>query len=130
MHIDLNEGDRDLPVDLPIEVRVKQGMMLLDEKYGPGWVEAIDLKSLHLGLACNCVLGQLNGGPAPLASDDENPYITGCNALGLNIPADEPCDYGFNVRTTDGRPAPASEWTALTDAWKVAIVARREELAS
>lgn len=121
MH-DLNANDVDLPVDLPIETRVKAGMALLDEKYGPEWVEAIDVESLDLQDNCSCVLGQLEG-----------EFNEGLSKV-FNLPlgsgfAPVVVDSGFNADRADIW-ARMDEYPELTTVWKAAILARRAELAS
>lgn len=120
-YIDLNQTDLDLT--LPVEIRVKQGMALLDEKHGPRWVWRISLDSLMMLSTCRCVLGQLYGTPE---GDGSTPgYVVGKNLLGLH--QSQVVEYGFTLNSEYG-----SEygWDVLTDAWKAAIVARRAELAS
>lgn len=117
--IDLNadEGPEDLI--LPIEVRVRNGCILLDEKYGPDWVNQIDVDTLALDNPCRCVLGQLNHGS----------YSRGVEAVGLphahrNQAWAEQAAHGFDLGPyTSG----LSGYGVLTVAWKHAILARRLE---
>lgn len=114
MHLDLNahEGPEDFA--LPVEVRVKQGMHLLDEKHGPGWVWLIDVDTLKIWHPCLCVLGQLYGGGEVPA------YTRGLNDLQL-IPGNG-ADEGFGAMNN------WDDFDALTTAWRHAILARRLEL--
>ncbi len=50
---------KQVEVDADLMAYVKRGMELLERKYGPDWVEHIDLLKLDLGDAEVCVLGQL-----------------------------------------------------------------------
>jgi hypothetical protein len=109
--LDLNAYDAELPVDLPLEVRVKEGMRLLDERGPERWWERIDLDTLDVASSCNCVLGQTYGG-----------YGDGVDALDLTTA--ETVAHAFY-------PA-AGVWSVyrsachtLTAAWREAIGARR-----
>ena len=42
-----------------VEERVIRGFDYLTDYYGPEWQDAIDVETLDLSSACNCVLGQL-----------------------------------------------------------------------
>lgn len=110
LYLDLNPAD---DLTLPVEIRVKQGMALLDEKHGPDWVWRINLDTLVMSHACQCVLGQLYPKEEQLGG-----YWGAKRALGLEH--HETIGYGFMC---DG-----NEWGALTPAWKAAISARRSEL--
>lgn len=114
--LDLNADDADLPVGLPIEVRVKAGMALLDEKHGPDWVHRIDVDTLQLSSSCRCVLGQLSGKRDFVAEVErvlpESKYDEGRAAS----------EHGFWLRLGE-----LHGYNELTTAWRLAILARRME---
>lgn len=45
--------------DAIVKQRVLNGLALLEEKHGDGWVDKIDLETLNLGDEHSCVLGQV-----------------------------------------------------------------------
>lgn len=116
--LDLNADETAEDVVLPVEVRVKQGMALLDEKHGPEWVDRIDVDTLNLRDSCRCVLGQLNGGD----------YDRGLSAVGINphtkYDTAEDIANGFDLPCSDPFGV---DYSPLTTAWKHAILARRLE---
>lgn len=107
--MDLNEWDAELGPTLSVEVRVKQGMALLDERGPERWWEFIDLDTLRLENTCQCVLGQLYGG-----------FLAGGDAVGLFRVLGASAEHGFV-----GIDAAASD--ELDAAWRDAIEARRRE---
>jgi hypothetical protein len=113
MHIDLNADESPEDVVLPVETRVKNGMLLLDEKM-PGWERRINVATLRIDSSCSCVLGQLSG---------TNDYAAGADLLfgTRGLWADQTVEGGFFP--TYGE----MEWDDLTQAWKHAILARRLE---
>lgn len=110
MHLDLNAHEGPEDFTLPVEVRVKNGMMLLDEKHGPGWVWRIDVDTLALASTCRCVLGQVYGD-----------YGDALDVLGLFN--GRSAEHGFTL-TGSQEPEPVM-WVELTTAWRHAILARR-----
>lgn len=112
--LDLNADEEPGDVVLPVEVRVKQGMALLDEKHGPGWVHKIDVESLDVAGNCSCVLGQLYGD-----------YGTGLFSLFPRYRIGDTTNAGFFA--SDGAVWCPGEWDELTTAWRLAILARRAE---
>jgi hypothetical protein len=96
---------------------VRRGAELLD-RVQPGWADRIDLDRLDLGSDCECVLGQLYGGP----DDDEDPsYLVGRRTLGLTT-TEAAAEYGFTV---DYSGDPWS-WAELDRLWMAEIRARRD----
>lgn len=85
--------------------RVDAGIALLDERGPEGWDDKINLATLNIANARDCVLGQVYGR-----------YGAGCNALDIGLGL----EYGF--------------WsflgmTSLTEVWREKITARRLALA-
>lgn len=115
MSVNEVSGTADLTVDLSLDVRVKQGVALLDEKC-PGWEFRVDLEALHMGDECRCVLGQLYC-----------EYIEGRDALSLS--QDDAMEHGFDVPRSP-RYAYESEYRKLTRAWAAAVEGRRAEVVS
>lgn len=74
-------------VDALVLARVKRGMALLEEKYGPEWASKVDLDILDLGSSSSCVLGQVYGD-----------WSEGVEALGLNTDGGDLDDshFGFD----------------------------------
>lgn len=93
---------------------VKRGIALLQEEHGPGWVEKINLNTLRLNNASQCVLGQVYAREAS-TRDGMDGYDVGTEVLGLreeDIEEDEgPEYYGFDI--TYG-----STYTDLDEAWQ------------
>lgn len=87
--------------DAPARERVDKGAALLDENV-PGWISHIDLDRLSIADPNNCIVGQLYG-----------VYHIGIAAL--DYPP--PCGYGFN----------GDDYSALNEAWRALITARRAE---
>ncbi len=110
--LDLNAGEGPEDVCLPVEVRVKQGMAALDAKYGPEWVNRIDVGTLNVAGYCTCVLAQVHGGD----------YSVGFAVCAPTGQPDWSFDNGFYDPTQ-------KEYPALTIAWRHAILARRLEQA-
>lgn len=120
MHLDLNANERPGDVLLPVEVRVKQGMAVLDEKHGPEWVYQIDLETLEMSSTCMCVLGQMYG------TDDDAGYYPGLEDLfGQGWTDSLPPQYGLDADLPAG-----IGYGFLRAEWKVQITRRRLELAN
>ena len=86
------------------------GAMLLDERC-PGWFERIDMATLDMSGACNCILGQLYGSSE-----------SGCNALGVKNYRSFRPTYGFEASSIGGYMKNAD---ALTREWCEHIEDRR-----
>ncbi len=125
--LDLNAGEGPEDVALPVEVRVKQGMAALDAKYGPGWVDRIDVDTLLLDSACRCVLGQLHR----QHSSDSDAYARGViDLFGFEEDEQEEEAHGFVLRLETISPGSWSDsYYELTTTWRHAILARRLEQA-
>ena len=88
----------------------RRGAVLLDKKC-PDWFERIDMASLDMSGACNCILGQLYGSSE-----------SGCDALGVeNYRSFRPI-YGFEASSIGGYKENAD---ALTREWCEHIEDRR-----
>jgi hypothetical protein len=111
-----------------ITERVERGAALLDEKR-PGWWRDIDLDMLDVRSRCGCVIGQLGG--LTKAADRGLSYQIVSDRLGVGYYDEIP--MGFEAEGT--RPPYgemellAAEYAALTEAWRVLILARREQAA-
>ena len=94
------------PIDFSAEIRV--GMRWLDE-HRPGWLGSVDIETLGLMQACNCVLGQTGGFGAEDAEEARETFEAN---------GDEPWVFahGFDCD---------ADYGALTDQWRTAILARR-----
>jgi hypothetical protein len=103
-------------VTATIAERVAAGEALLDERR-PGWLQAIDLATLDLGSAFDCVLGQVYAG------GDRSGYSAGMFELDLWDNGDLAC--GFYWTAADGLPAEQAEIHALTAEWSRRVLARR-----
>ena len=95
----------ELTVYDPVSEYVKAGAELLDEKK-PDWYTRVDLDTLDIGLASECVLGQVFGY-----------YTHGLNAL--DITGDDSL-YGFSRHVGH----PSSAWDELNECWAKEIVHR------
>jgi hypothetical protein len=95
---------------LSIDERVAAGAAWLDE-HRPGWVDRIDLNTLDLGDGCYCILGQTDGyfWDVPEVTSLYN-YADVFAELGL-----------FAAGGIEGD----AEYSALTEAWRRLITARR-----
>lgn len=102
-----------------IKARRDRGIALLNERLDPDWVSEINLDTLDIADATDCVLGQLYGW-----------YGTGLDELDLlkyDVPVwREPHEYGFSV--CDWRN-PDLEVQALNAAWREGVTRLRAELA-
>jgi hypothetical protein len=112
--------------------QVARGAQLLDEVFGPEWVDRIDVDQLSITYTSRCVLGQLyRDGAAVDSWASAGAYARGLDELSrgasdLTTWADE---HGFDV---DQRPdreedAPVYElFDELTAHWRNLILHRRE----
>jgi hypothetical protein len=111
-----------------LERAIAAGMVVLDEKV-PGWVDQIDLDTLDMasatyvkgGSMCGCILAQVD-----TIDHTYGDYFRARRRLsGLTDDEDEldwGFDHAFNVS--------AARYDELTEAWRTAIRARREVVAS
>jgi hypothetical protein len=132
-------------IDEVVLEKVKRGIAVLEEKYGPDWVDRIDLDTLDLGESDSCVLGQVyagaelsdaewewfhsyledhdsfysNWGVAEVKSSYEysDGYMLGKIALDGDV-LERPQDYGFES-------SPGANYDELQAAWEHEIIARR-----
>lgn len=88
--------------DEEVMERVKAGMALLERKYGPEWIDKIDLETLNIADITQCVLGQVYGG-----------FGQGLGQIRVS-----PYRYGFDKISESDSYAP------LQAAWKDAIRSR------
>jgi len=94
--------------------KVQNGIVLLDQYWGPDWRSRIDKDRLRMSNVGDCILGQLFG-----------EYHFGLNRLGLNTSNDaddtkSAAFHGFYVanREQDGG---IYRWGNLHNAWVLAI---------
>ncbi len=132
--------------DLSVAANIERGIRALDKVYGPRWPFEIDLETLNLSDAHQCVLGQIVKGRlvgAELSPQSRiDPYRIGLTRI-LTLDAEEAkqlvgaydriglsAAMAFHIgldpsfedwRTRDRR------WTELTDAWIGKIDALRSE---
>ncbi len=92
-------------VDEDIKRRVLAGIELLNEKFGPDWVDHIDPNSLILSDSSCCVLGQVYEGAVDYDKDCDG-FDAGVRLLGIRVPS----DYGFDINRED--------YDDLDEAWK------------
>jgi hypothetical protein len=90
--------------------RVEAGAAWLDV-HEPGWLEKIDLDTLFLGSACDCILGQLATGTVPFGGE----WRDIARSAGIES-FSEDYDLGFNTEEWDDYEGLTLEWTALIKA--------------
>ena len=98
------------PKPLPFNAlaRARNGAQHLDVVFGRDWHERIDQKSLNIGDARLCMLGQLYGG-----------YTIGCGEIGIEPDGFEARELGFCPEGSCYESQ--DEFRALTEAWKIVI---------
>lgn len=107
-------------VEVVADERVKEqvlaGLDLLNERYGPDWVENIDPAVLLMESGNRCVLGQVYGD-----------YSDGLSKLEIGDDYHNGQPYGFYAYHVDDVESAENErrWNALTDAWLVAVGAEQ-----
>lgn len=112
------------PVAMTAEHTVAVGARMLDLR-GHGWWDAVDLETLDQAYPDRCVLGQLNGG------DWERGLVAMFPDLELapRFRAAERSGFWVNDHQPDGVPvltdASLTRYEELTEAWRAAVVARR-----
>jgi hypothetical protein len=89
--------------------RAAAGATYLDSQI-PGWAGQIDLATLALHDACDCVLGQLGDNYQDMRDD-------------FHLSQDAAVELGFTLGTSDDR---WKGWAGLDAAWAREIVTRRE----
>lgn len=89
-------------VDALVLARVKRGIALLEERYGPTWVDHMKLSDLDLSSEERCVLGQIYGG-----------FSYGIDNLGID--AEESYDFGFDINTLE---SPVIPYDAIQEIWE------------
>lgn len=110
--------------DAAVMERVKNGIQLLERLHGPDWVDHIDMDTLQLRDASQCVLGQLYEREAKAESEKRGYELSGYDWGLANIP--ELCkiagaiEYGFLVHGSD-------PWDTLQDAWESVLRPRVED---
>ncbi len=107
-------------IDAAVLERVQRGFALLEEQYGPGWQEKIDLSILDLSDGERCVLGQVYDDQA---GEWENGYEIGLAELGLcgEDGDGEGVEYGFSSAGEEEGFVRASTWLELTVAWRAVL---------
>lgn len=95
-------------VDAEVLARVKRGIALLEERYGPTWVDQMRLEDLQLSDESCCVLGQIYGA-----------YERGCDILEIDSAEMSPATFGFDVGPED------DSYDPLQRAWEAEIGSRR-----
>jgi hypothetical protein len=102
-------SDAEKIADAALKTRVIRGIELLQKKYGDGWIEKIDLKTLDLGDGDRCVLGQLYG-----------EYERGLETLAIKTFLDGAM-YAFDIDDLLDYEFDADEYDALDDAWRLVL---------
>lgn len=100
-------------LDAEVLARVKRGMALLEERFGPGWVDLVDLAALDLVEGDRCVLGQVCGGYSNGLDDlggEDGPWS---DAHGFSIYSDD-IDGWWPHERDDG-------WEVLQRAWELEL---------
>lgn len=92
----------------PVAERVFNGIEFGDREFDQGWDQGIDLVALNVASCKKCLLGQLFGG-----------FTSALVALDLDD--DDAARLGFTVFGNE----PPEVYGELTDAWLVALRARR-----
>lgn len=97
-----------IEVDEEILARVKRGIALLEEQYGPGWVDKIDMNALSLSNGSRCILGQVYGN-----------YGVGYGKMGLYALSDR-VGHGFSIGDCKNWHPEVKEttWAELQKTWK------------
>jgi hypothetical protein len=107
--------------DAILKERVLAGMALLEESYGPDWVEHIDLEKLHMADMNRCVLGQLYGEDD---TDGRTGYEYGIEVLGVERRGS--FTFGFDIEDVDQSiSANSAAYAELKDVWAEEIEAAR-----
>lgn len=101
---------------MTVDERVAKGAELLERRYGPGWREKINPRTLRMDNACKCILGQLYGGEA--VNLDESGYTYGIRRLRLRVA----WAYGFVTEDFAADDAKQDrEYKALEKAWRAEL---------
>lgn len=109
--------------DEVIKERVVRGIELLNERFGPDWVERIDPTYLCLGSSNRCILGQVyrdadeagvvNADPDFGPWEEQSGFLRALQILNGDF-ALHPQDWGFEF---DG----FASYVELNDAWRLAL---------
>lgn len=118
---------------IEVTQRVERGAAFLDGIIGPEWVDRINLDTLRLSSACNCIAGQLHNGsflaamtdwfdaPSPhWATVDSAEVQLGFNLSEVSDAIDEDADE--DPLTEQDEP---DNWDLLQSAWVGLITVRR-----
>lgn len=90
------------------------GAALLDAEV-PGWPGRIDTTTLHMGMTCSCILGQLFGD-----------YCHGKTALRDKRPGLTVVQHGFDIGPGISMDEQADTYSHLRDAWLYEIAVRMQ----
>ncbi len=96
--------------------RALEGAAYLDKRFGPSWVQAIDVERLDIGSAFNCVLAQVSMAMNCCIFPGIQQSIAGGFSNGLLADLLSVCGYRS--------AASARSYDLLAAAWKVVIAGR------
>lgn len=91
-------------MNTPEEVseRVARGCMFLDEKYGDGWWNRVDMDTLNMKDAHRCVLTQvMDDGSWPWSERIVNAFDTSAAKNAVKVAEDEAIARGFTITSFD-----------------------------